>query len=81
MISRKQNGLIKVITGSRRSSKSYIMGELFRRYLLETGVSDTHVIMFAFDMDEDIDLLDDYYPDEETRIKTNTPEFYKKTGI
>ena len=72
LISRKQNGLIKVITGSRRSGKSYILGELYRRYLLETGVPDTHIILFAFDMDEDIDLLDEYYPEEETRIKTGS---------
>ena len=70
LVSRKQNGLIKVITGSRRSGKSYILGELYRRYLLESGVPATHIIMFAFDMDEDIDLLDKYYPQEETRIKT-----------
>ena len=35
LIDRKQNGLIKVITGARRAGKSYLLNELYYRYLLK----------------------------------------------
>ena len=66
---RKHNGLIKVITGARRVGKSYIMNELFYRILLRDGVPENQIIRFAFDSDEDIDLLDSYYPDDDTKIR------------
>lgn len=47
---RMQNGLIKVITGIRRSGKSYLIFEIFRRYLLENNKADAeHIIMMQFD--------------------------------
>ncbi|OQA25383.1 MAG: hypothetical protein BWY61_01007 [Firmicutes bacterium ADurb.Bin354] len=76
LIDRRENGLIKVITGARRSGKSYLMNELFYKYLLNTGVASKNIIRFAFDSDEDLDLLDAYYPEEETRIKQKTDVFY-----
>lgn len=66
---RYQNGLIKVITGVRRAGKSYLLNELFYRFLLNQGIPTAQIIRFAFDSDEDIDLLDSYYPEETTRIK------------
>lgn len=42
--SRENNGLIKVITGLRRSGKSYLLFRLFYQYLREKGVEDTHII-------------------------------------
>ena len=44
LISKKHNGLIKVITGMRRCGKSYLLFTIFRNYLLETGVSADHII-------------------------------------
>ncbi|MCR5452220.1 MAG: ATP-binding protein [Lachnospiraceae bacterium] len=76
LIDRKQNGLIKVITGVRRAGKSYLLNELYYKYLLNTGVSSKNIIRFAFDSDEDIDLLDSYFLDEPTRIKMSSNEFY-----
>ena len=67
--SRKQNGLIKIITGARRSGKSYILNELYYRDLIASGVQSGRIIRFAFDSDEDIDQLDYYFPDEPTRIR------------
>ena len=58
LVERRENGLIKVITGARRSGKSYLMNELYYRYLISTGVPTKNIIRFAFDSDEDIDLLD-----------------------
>ncbi len=37
-------------------------------YLLKKGISVSNVIEFSFDFGEDIDLLDSYFPDEDTRI-------------
>ncbi|MCR4637511.1 MAG: ATP-binding protein [Butyrivibrio sp.] len=68
LIERKQNGLIKVITGARRAGKSYLLNELYYKYLLNLGVPSTNIIRFAFDSDEDIDLLDAYIPEESTKI-------------
>lgn len=71
---RRFNGLIKVITGARRTGKSYLMNNLFRRALLQEGVKEANIIQFAFDFDENIDKLDSFFPEEPTKIpqKGNT---------
>ena len=66
---RRWNGLIKVITGARRTGKSYLMNKLFRRALLEEGVKEKNIIQFSFDFDADIDKLDSFFPEEPTRIQ------------
>ncbi len=68
LIDRKQNGLIKVITGARRAGKSYLMNELFYKHLLNCGIPSSNIIRFAFDSDEDIDLIGEYYNEEDTKI-------------
>ena len=49
LISKRHNGLIKVITGVRRCGKSYLLFELFREYLRKSQVPDDHIIEMAFD--------------------------------
>lgn len=49
LISKKNNGLIKVVTGMRRCGKSYLLFNLFRDHLRSEGVPDDHVIEMAFD--------------------------------
>ena len=68
LINKRDNSLIKVITGARRSGKSYLMNTIFYEYLLEEGINKDNIIRFAFDNDEHIDLLDNYYPNEDTKI-------------
>ena len=49
LISKRHNGLIKVVTGVRRCEKSYLLFELFREYLRNEQVPDDHIIEMAFD--------------------------------
>ena len=57
LIKRKNNGLIKVITGIRRCGKSYLLNNIFYNHLLESGVPADHIIRFAFDSADDLYLI------------------------
>ena len=52
LIDRKDNGEVKIITGPRRSGKSWLLNRIFKDYLLQTGVPEDHIIIVSFDMDE-----------------------------
>ncbi len=47
--SKRHNGLIKIITGVRRSGKSYLLFTLYKRFLLESGIEEDQVITLALD--------------------------------
>lgn len=49
LISKRHNGLIKVVTGMRRCGKSYLLFNLFKEYLVNEGVAENHIIEIAFD--------------------------------
>ena len=73
---RMGNGMIKVVTGVRRSWKSYLLFELFYAYLLESGVERGDIISIALDDDRltrlrDVDELAAY-------IRERTPDESKK---
>ena len=57
LIKRKNNGLIKVITGIRRCGKSYLLNNIFYNHLLKSGVDADHIIRFAFDSADDLYLI------------------------
>ena len=52
LINRMHNGMIKVITGIRRSGKSYLLFNIFRNYLKTQGVADDHIIAIELDIYE-----------------------------
>lgn len=41
--------MIKVVTGIRRCGKSYLLFNIFEKYLLEQGVAESHLIMIELD--------------------------------
>jgi hypothetical protein len=47
--SKQHNGLVKIVTGLRRSGKSYLLFTLYKRFLLESGVSEEQIIELALD--------------------------------
>lgn len=49
LLSKKQNGMIKVITGLRRCGKSFLLFKIFKEYLLKEGVKSDHIIEIQFD--------------------------------
>ena len=51
LIDRKENGLIKVITGIRRCGKSFLLFDLFYDHLIESGVREEQIIPIALDDD------------------------------
>ena len=57
LIKRKNNGLIKVVTGIRRCGKSYLLNNLFYNHLIESGVAADHIIRFAFDSADDLYVI------------------------
>lgn len=65
LINRMNNGMIKVVTGIRRSGKSYLLFKLFYEYLLSQGVLESHIIKIELDQRKnriyrDPDVILDY---------------------
>ncbi len=68
LVDRRENGLIKIVTGIRRCGKSYLLDPMYKNYLLSTGVKEDHII--KLDLDErknkkyqNPDVLDRYIRD------------------
>ena len=64
LISSKSNNLIKIVTGIRRSGKSFLLFNLFHNHLIEAGVSEDHIIEIALDDRLNKNLRD---PDDDKR--------------
>ena len=58
LISRMHNGMIKIITGIRRSGKSFLLFKLFYGYLLNSGVQDEQIIRISLDDEEHREYCD-----------------------
>ena len=78
LIDKKDNGRVKIITGIRRCGKSYLLFELYRKYLLSSEVCEDQIIMIALDSLKNIKYrnpieLDDYLRD---KIQDNGRKYY-----
>ena len=60
LINRMHNGMIKVVTGIRRSGKSYLLFTIFKDYLLSEGVDEDHIISIELDRLENKKYRDPY---------------------
>ncbi len=49
LIKKRENGLVKVITGVRRSGKSFLLFNLYKKYLLDNGVKEENIVSLALD--------------------------------
>ena len=58
LIDRRENGLIKVITGIRSCGKSYLLFNLYRQYLLDSGVDASRIISVPLDDEDYLELHD-----------------------
>ena len=74
LINRMHNGMIKVVTGIRRSGKSYLLFTIFKNYLLEQGVDENHIVSIELDQRKDrkyrdpdtiLDYIESQIKDEE----------------
>ena len=54
LISYRFDGLVKVITGIRRCGKSYLLMNLYKDYLLRSGVKEDQIIVIQLDLAKDI---------------------------
>ena len=77
LISKKENGMIKIITGIRRCGKSYLLFNLYRDYLLSIGVKEENIIMLALDDVENKEYRDALAMSKYIRSKTvNKTQMY-----
>ena len=65
LIDRIDNQLIKIITGIRRCGTSYLLNKIFKKYLIENGTDEGHIIQLSLDENKnkkylDPDVLDEY---------------------
>lgn len=67
LINRMHNGMIKVVTGIRRSGKSYLLFTIFKDYLLSEGVDEDHIISIELDRLENKKYRNPYVILEEIR--------------
>lgn len=76
IINRRENGLIKIITGIRRCGKSYLLDPLFKNYLLADGVKEDHIIKLELDRVENEKYRDSKVLNEYIRSLIKDKDMY-----
>lgn len=71
LIERKENGMIKVITGIRRCGKTYLLFNLYYQYLIQSGVDPSRIITISLDSEDYIELRNSEYLNEYIKLKIN----------
>ena len=76
LISRRENGLIKIITGIRRCGKSFLLDPLFINYLKDDGVKEDHIIKMELDKEQNKKYLNSKALDEYIRSNIKDNDMY-----
>lgn len=78
LINRMHNGMVKVITGVRRSGKTYLLFNIFKNYLLNSGVNNANIIELALDDEENAQYRDPAILSKHLRflISNTTDRYY-----
>lgn len=78
LIEKKDNGRAKIITGIRRCGKSYLLFELYRKYLLSQGVNEDQIIMIDLDNLQNMEYRNPISLNEYIRgkIQNNDKKYY-----
>ncbi|WP_067140953.1 ATP-binding protein [Oceanivirga salmonicida] len=78
LISKKDNGRIKIITGIRRCGKSYLLFRIYKNYLLKNGISKNQIIELALDELENIKYRNPFELNEyiKNKIKDKNKRYY-----
>lgn len=58
LIESKENGFPKVITGIRRCGKSYLLEEIYKKYLIDSGVNEKNIIIIDLEEEENYEYYD-----------------------
>jgi len=58
LVNRMNNSFVKIITGPRRSGKSWLLSRIFTDYLLQNGVTERQIISLSFEKDDENDNRD-----------------------
>ncbi|MDY5298791.1 MAG: AAA family ATPase, partial [Candidatus Enteromonas sp.] len=74
LVIRMHNGFVKVITGLRRSGKSYLLNKIFYSYLISHGIPEDHIIRFAFDSADDLSMIGEDFIELENRNQKVDPK-------
>lgn len=53
LIVRRNNNMVKAVTGPRRAGKSFLLNPIFKDYLLKQGIPEDHIISISFDIEDD----------------------------
>ena len=76
LISRRENGVIKIITGIRRCGKSYLLDPIFKNYLIQSGVKEDHIIKLELDKEENKKYHDSHVLNEYIKSLIKDKEMY-----
>lgn len=76
LIKKQNNGRIKIITGIRRCGKSYLLFQLYKDYLLQSGVSAKQIIEIALDDIDNAQYRDPFALNEYVKSKITSDRAY-----
>lgn len=78
LLRKRNNGLIKIITGIRRCGKSYLLGTIFKNALIDEGVPENHILHMSLDSFENEKYLNpkEFYTWATEKITDNKTYYF-----